>query len=1236
MDRFSSPVLGHSRSNCVASVAMMVRGVTRRLLRVGLFFFVIVALSPSARAANTYYWDTTTASSWSNGADWANAPTGGTTGTAPSSPTTDFTVFNEPAINGALTITLTAPAATAGITFNNTGTTTIQSSTTTTETLTIGTGGITVASTAATPTIGNASDQVTVDLAGSQSWTNNSTVNTLNIANTVTNSTTGNTATVTLAGAGNITISGPIQNNGTGLVALTDTDTGTLLLIGTSTYTGATSVTAGTLSLSGTSSKLNGGTNISISSTGNLTEASNAQINGAGTFSDSSSGTVSLAGTNTYTGATSVSAGTFNLTGVLGTNAGTGTNISTSSTGVFLEGSTGVINGTAVTFTQGSSGTSILSGPNTYGGGTTVNAGTLNVTNGSGLAGGAVTVASGAALDYDTSSNTALTLGSTLALTGLSGTTTTIGGSIGATPTGAEITVAGNATAVSGANVKVNVYGQPGASSATGTYTLLAANGTGSTLGNANYSLGLVYNNTNFTVGSLTAPTGTTGSPGASSLTIGITSATPLSTAYWVGGLSGAPQVWSASDGSSTSNWSATASGSAQALVPGNGTIVTFSDTSVNTEPTASTLGQNMIIDSLVIQDTHGLTLNNDGYTLSLNPASSANGITMSTGVAASTIAENVALGAAQTWTNNSANALTVSGVVNGSAALTTAGTGTIILSANNPGLASAVTISAGTLQIGNGGTTGTLGATTGITLDTGATLAFDFSSAVNLSTLINSKTITGGGSLTQMGSGTLNLNAMQSFTGGANILSGTLNISGTATGGDLDSGVGTINMGNGGSANATLALGGNGNVYANPLNLVANSTGALTITDGSNITYSGAITLGGGGTTLTIAPTSQLITFSNTVTGTGNIVVDVDTSTLAGNFTNTVNNAGTISVENGNATSGGATISGNIGSNVTGVIQNTTTGTTTLSGVNTYFGDTTVSAGTLKLGEASGATTLAVQDSVVNLAGGTVTFATGTTAATMGGLGSTGGTGTLNLIVSTAGVNLTIGNSNAANGSGTNPNTLNPIYSGIIENTAGTASVTKVGTNTQTFTGVNTYNGTTSVNAGSLLIGQGGNIADSTGVTVAAGATFGTVNTNTSATTLLTSIPTLALSMGTSTSTQSNLQLSLYSGGTADKITASTLTLGGSSGTVLVTLTDTTGDNLSGQYNLMTWTSGTWTTADFSLAGNAVGEGSLAVVGDDLVFNASAVPEPSTYALIVMGLGVLALCHRRRLWQQA
>ena len=110
------------------------------------------------------------------------------------------------------------------------------------------------------------------------------------------------------------------------------------------------------------------------------------------------------------------------------------------------------------------------------------------------------------------------------------------------------------------------------------------------------------------------------------------------------------------------------------------------------------------------------------------------------------------------------------------------------------------------------------------------------------------------------------------------------------------------------------------------------------------------------------------------------------------------VNNGGTVS--NAGSGTGTATISGAIGTNVTGVTQNSSTSGLTLSGANTYTSATTVTAGTLALGAnntLSSSTAVNVGASgTFNLGGysdtissitsnGAVTFGTGNTLTTSG-----------------------------------------------------------------------------------------------------------------------------------------------------------------------------------------------------------------------------------------------------------
>ncbi|HLQ69495.1 MAG TPA: autotransporter-associated beta strand repeat-containing protein [Gemmatimonadales bacterium] len=159
---------------------------------------------------------------------------------------------------------------------------------------------------------------------------------------------------IALTGAGTISTDPATTLTYGGIIAgpgsLTKTGTGTLLLSGVNTYTGATAVNAGTLRL---------GTTNAIGSASAVTVAAGATFDLAG-FSDVIG---SLAGAGTVT---STAPGTVALTSG-------GNNSSTAFTGVIQNGS-----GT-VGLTKTGTGTLTLSGTNTYSGTTTVSTGTLLV-----------------------------------------------------------------------------------------------------------------------------------------------------------------------------------------------------------------------------------------------------------------------------------------------------------------------------------------------------------------------------------------------------------------------------------------------------------------------------------------------------------------------------------------------------------------------------------------------------------------------------------------------------------------------------------------------------------------------------------------------------------------------------------------------------------------------------------------------------------------------------------------
>ena len=164
-------------------------------------------------------------------------------------------------------------------------------------------------------------------------------------------------------------------------------------------------------------------------------------------------------------------------------------------------------------------------------------------------------------------------------------------------------------------------------------------------------------------------------------------------------------------------------------------------------------------------------------------------------------------------------------------------GTGTLTLTGDNRysgyTLAQRTTISAGTLQLGNGGTSGSI---LGNVADNGI-LAFDRSDTTTFAGVIS-----GLGSVTQIGTGTTILTGTSTYTGGTTISAGTLQLgnggpTGSIVGNVIDNGALTFDL-SGRLVTFAGAISGTGNV-----NQIGTGT---TILSGNN-TYSGATTVSAG-----------------------------------------------------------------------------------------------------------------------------------------------------------------------------------------------------------------------------------------------------------------------------------------------------------------------------------------------------------------------------------------------------
>ncbi|WP_369662741.1 autotransporter outer membrane beta-barrel domain-containing protein [Variovorax sp. V15] len=206
------------------------------------------------------------------------------------------------------------------------------------------------------------------------------------------------------------------------------------------------------------------------------------------------------------------------------------------------------------------------------------------------------------------------------------------------------------------------------------------------------------------------------------------------------------------------------------------------------------------------------------------------------------------------TLTVQRSNALTVPGTISGTGSLVQAGTGTTILAADNT-YAGGTVISAGTLQLGNGGTSGSI---VGNILNN-ATLAINRSDALTVS-----GTISGSGSLVKEGAGTTTLTAANSYAGGTALKQGRLNV-----GNSQALGTGTLAMDDG----TTLGFVVDGLNLANAIQLTGSNDPVID-TGFFNASLSGAINGDGfitklGSGTLTLSGTNGYTGATNVAEGT-------------------------------------------------------------------------------------------------------------------------------------------------------------------------------------------------------------------------------------------------------------------------------------------------------------------------------------------------------------------------------
>jgi autotransporter-associated beta strand protein len=930
------------------------------------------------------------------------------------------------------------------------------------------------------------------------------------------------------------TFAGTISGTG----AFQQIGAGTTIFTNSNSYSGGTTITAGKLQLG------NGGAAGSI--VGNVANNGILAVNrsdsytfsgvisGSGAFQQIGSGATVLTADNTYTGGTTITAGILQL-GNGGTSGSVTGNIVDNAVLAINRSNTVSLGGISGSggLQQNGTGTTVLTGTNTYSGPTTVTAGNLQV-NGSVISN--VNVQSGAMLSGTGSVSGAVTLqsGGTLS-PGQGGPGTLTLGALTLNTGSTSIFELGSPGVVGGSsNDLVNV---------TGNLKL------GGTLSVNAPSAGYyrLFNYGTLTPSNFDAVTGS--SNGAATVLTNVPNQVNLSIVgagqqiqFW----DGADQVGNGVVNGGTGTWNATNTNWTGA--PGQATVNDQWHSSVGvfagTAGTVTVSGT-QAFDTLQFSTT-GYVLT--GGQLRLADASGNGTINTDNGVTA-TIGSVIAEGG-------------------GAHSLTKVGGGTLILTGANT-YSGGTVISGGTLQLGNGGATGSI---TGNILDNGI-LAINRSDI--LGTLTLAGVISGSGALQQIGPGTTKLTAANTYTGTTTVTAGTLQAgSNAALSPNSAFVVGTT------TTTATLNLNGfsntiaslSGNASGIVTNSAINTTSILTVGGDNNWTMfagdikdglrsvgvptrgvgltkvgSGTLLLSGNNNytrattiqagSLRAGSTTALSTSSAFTVGTGAAIATLDPNgysngigPLSGNANGIVTNTSTTAAAT--LTTNAADVLGAVSTTFAGTVTDTSAagaldstaagklslvknggGTLTLSGPVSYKGDTTVNAGTLfvmnAFTNATGskltvnAATYSIDQLLTN-AGAIVVNSGGTLNATLGGVTNTA-TGSITVALGGT-VNDDLNNAGVVTNSGSYvANVATNTGAGNITNTTTGNWTGNVLSNAAIISNSGLWNGNATNGAGGTLTNSGtwtGTVANAGIFNNNAGGTVSGLLTNTAGTT--------------------------------------------------------------------------------------------------------------------------------------
>ena len=357
---------------------------------------------------------------------------------------------------------------------------------------------------------------------------------------------------------------------------------------------------------------------------------------------------------------------------------------------------------------------------------------------------------------------------------------------------------------------------------------------------------------------------------------------------------------------------------------------LTGSTADTNTLASALTLGGGLVKNGMGTWVLAGTNAYGGGTTISAGVLQvGANGGTGTLGSGGASIAAGAALDFQRT------GIVTVNGVVSGNGAVSQSGSGTVVL-ANNNTYSGGTTINAGTLQVGNGGASGSLNISGAIVNN--ATLVFNTSGAF---TYIGAGVISGTGNVVVQGGGHIKAIGANTYTGWTRIDAATTFQPCQGNTGQLLSSVVTNN-----GILRLIRQDSGVFIYNGPIVGTGRVQVGINSFNFADVTLTGTNTYTGG----TFIGGNSLVLGDGITPGAGAIVGNVQ---FVNNFTSSDDNPRTLIFNRPDDFTFGGTITTNFTyvQNNLGIVQQNGAGTLTLTANNTYAGGTVINAGALQVG---------------------------------------------------------------------------------------------------------------------------------------------------------------------------------------------------------------------------------------------------------------------------------------------